>query len=300
MRKSCLIVAGIVAVVVLGCIMGVGGWLAWTRLVKPAMAPKTELGKSTLRETGKRSELPSVEIRVDSVGQGKAFVGWPVLVRVSVRCPLSSETQAPKPILLSGRDGSWQDSLRLSVEDAGGKTVQWPWRQPSAERGPITLDGRVGLEWVWWLAGRDTQSIQPGKYSFKVVLDTTAVATAGAWKGAVSSRPADLAFEAPRQLSPAEEARHEILSARVDALGGNSTDAISRLLALTRNQPKNVEVLSLAASLVAEAGRLEEAQELYNRAIAAWYETSTQPNAVPVLLLRARRDVRKRLLAQER
>ncbi len=300
MRRSCLIVAGIVAVVVLGCIMGVGGWLAWTRLLKPAMAPKTERGQSTIHETGTRSELPSVEILVDSAGQGKAFAGWPLIVRVSIRCPLSSDSQAPKPIVLSGRNGSWHDSLELSVEDANGKRVQWAWRQPVSERGPVTLDGRVGLEWIWWLAGAETQSIPPGKYSFRAVLDSSAVKMAEAWKGTVRSRPVSLAFESPRQLSPPAEARKEIQNARVDALGGNNAAAIARLLAITRNQPKNVEALSSAAALLAEADRLEEAYEQYSRAIDAWYESSTEPDAVPVLLLRARRDVRKRLLAQER
>ncbi len=299
MRKSCLIVAGLVALVVVACILGFGGWLAWTRLLKPALAPRTERGQSTIRETGTRSELPLIEIRVDSAGQGKAFAGWPLLVRVSVRCPLSSESQAPKPIVLSGRNGSWHDSLELSVEDANGKRVQWPWRQPSSERGPVTLDGRVGLEWIWWLAGSETQSIPPGKYSFRAVLDSSAVKMAEAWKGKVSSRPVNLAFESPQQISPAEEARKEIQNARVDALGGNNAAAIARLLAITRNQPKNVEALSLAAALLADANRLDEAYEQYSRAIDAWYESSTQADAVPVLLLKARRDVRKRLLAQE-
>ncbi len=299
-RKSCLIVAGLVVFVVIACILGVGGWIAWTRLLKPAMAPKTERGQSTIHETGKRSELPSVEMRVDSAGQGKAFPGWPVLVRVSIRCPLSSESQAPKPIVLSGRNGSWQDSLRLGIEDAAGKRIEWPWRQPTAERGPVTLDGRVGIEWIWWLSGEETRSIAPGKYTFKAVLDSSAVTTAEAWKGTANSQPVTLVFESPRQYSPAEEARKEIQDARVDALGGNNDAAVTRLLALTRNQPKNVEALSMAASLAAEAGRLEEAQEMYSRAIEAWYESSTKPDAIPVPLLRARREVRKRLLARER
>ena len=299
MRKSCLIVAGVVAVVVIACVVGLGGWFAWTRLVKPAMAPKPERGQSTMRETGKRSELPSIEMRVDSAGQGKALAGWPLLVRVSVRCPLSSESQAPKPIVLTGRDGSWHDSLRLSVADTTGKSIQWPWRQPSTERGPITLDGRTGLDWIWWLPGPDTQGIPPGKYSFRAVLDTTAVTTAEAWKGTVSSRPASIVFESAQQHSPADVARREILNARVDALGGKNSEAIARLLALTRNQPKNIEALSLAAGLAAEVDRLEEAHELYSRAIDAWYEDSPQPGAEPVLLLKARREVRKRLLAQE-
>ncbi len=300
MRKSCLIVAGVAVSAGLICVMAVGSWLAWTWLVKPALAPRTERGQSVIRETGKRSELPSVEMRVDSAVAGKAFAGWPLLVRVSIRCPLSSDSQTPKPIVLSGRNGSWQDSLQLSVEDPNGKSVDWPWRQPSSERGPITLDGRVGLEWIWWLAGGETQSIPPGKYSLKAVLDSSDVKVAEAWKGKVSSRPVSLAFESPRQLSQPEETRKEIQNARVDALGGNSDQAIARLLGITRNQPKNVEALSLAARLLADAGRLEQAHELYSRAIDAWYESSTQPGAEPVLLLRARREVRKRLLAQER
>ena len=299
-RKSCLIVAGLVVFVVIACILGVGGWIAWTRLVKPAIAPKTERAQSTIRETGKRSELPSIEVRVDSAGQEKAFAGWPLLVRVSLRCPLSSESQAPKPLVLSGRNGSWHDSLQLAVEDAAGKRVEWPWRQPTAERGPVTLDGRVGIEWIWWLSGAETRSIPVGKYTFKAVLDSSAVTTAEAWKGTASSQPTTLVFESPRQYLPAEEARKEILNARVDVLGGNNDAAITRLQALIRNQPKNVEALSLAASLAAEAGRLEEAQGLYGRAIDAWYESSTKPDADPVPLLRARREVRNRLLAQER
>jgi predicted Zn-dependent protease len=131
------------------------------------------------------------------------------------------------------------------------------------------------------------------------VLDASAVTQAEAWKGSVTSQPASLLLESPRQLSPADEARQQILGARADALGGNSESALARLQGLSRSQPKNVEALAFTASLLAESGRLEEAHAVYGRAIDAWYESSTKPDAQPVLLLKARREVRKRLLAQE-
>jgi len=211
MRKSCLIVAGVVVLIVLGCLVGLGGWFAWTRLVRPALTPEAERGHSTMRQTGQLPEAPAVEIRVDSVSPGKAIAGWPLLVRLSVRCPLSSDAQAPKPMILSGRNGSWHDSLQLTVEDPARKSVEWRWRQPSSERGPMTLDGRVGLEWIWWLPGAETERIPAGKYSVKAVVDSSAVKAAEAWKGVVSSQPVSLVFEPPRQHSPEEGARKEIL-----------------------------------------------------------------------------------------
>jgi len=299
MRKSCLIVAGLVVLVGFACVLTVGGWLVWSRFVKPAVKPEAERAKSTMRETGKRVELPWVDVRLHTAREGTSFVGWPLLVRASVRCPLSADTQEPKPIVITSSNGSWHDSLRLVVQDSKGTSLQWPWRQPAAEGGPITVDGQVGIEWVWWLTGEETQKIQPGNYSFKAILDTSGATDSGAWKGTASSRPTNLVLEPARQYSPEEEARHEIHAARAEALGGNNAGATTRLEALSRREPKNVEALSLTAALLAEGGRLDEALQLYNRAIEAWYENSFEPAVDPVLLLRDRREVRRRLLAEE-
>jgi len=299
MKKSCLIVAGLVVVVVFACILGVGAWWVWSRYLKPAITPVAERTGSTMRETGTRPELPSVEMQVHSAGEGQAFTGWPLLVRVSVRCPLSSDSQKPKPVLIAGPGGSWQESLRLAVQDTSGAKVDWPWRQPKADGGTVTLDGRMGIEWVWWLTGDETQAIRAGKYRLTAVLDTAKVTAPGAWKGTVSSRSADLDLKAPGQLSAEQEALKEIQTAQAEALGGNSAAAVARLQTMLGRSPKDIEALSFCGGLLADSGRLEEALGMYNRAIDAWYESNPDAEIEPVLLLTERRRLRTRMLEQE-
>jgi hypothetical protein len=93
--------------------------------------------------------------------------------------PMSVVCRIPgaKSIVLSGRSGSWHDALHVTVEDAAGKKAEWPWRRPSSERGPVTLDG-AGRNRVGLVAGRpQTQTIPPGRYTLKAVLDTPATET---------------------------------------------------------------------------------------------------------------------------
>jgi len=300
MRKSCLIVAGLVVFLGFVCVLVLGGWFVWSRFGKPAVELRPAQARSTMNETGKRSELPWVDVRVLAARDGGAFAGWPLMVRVSVRCPQSSDTQEPKPIVIAGPAGSWHDALKLSVEDAGGTSQQWLWHEPVAQPGPMMLDGQSGLEWVWWLTSEETQRIRPGKYTVKAVLDTSAATAAQAWKGTVSSRPSSLMLEASRRHTPQEETRKQIYTARVEALGGNNTAAIARLRMLTEREPKNVEGLALAAALLADSGRLEESLDQYNRAIEAWYENDAEGKTEPVQLLQERREVRIRLLAAEK
>jgi len=209
---------------------------------------------------------PHISIAVTAATGTTAYSGWPLLVVADLRHPAA-------PITI--RD--WPSALALTVSDAAGKPVSWPWHLATRATGALELAPDEAGEVGWWLAPDDTAHLPAGTYRIRVAL------------GGAHSETRIVKLQAPpATLDDATAAGAALRLAALHALQGDLATARADVNALLAKQPDHWQALAVLGDLAQAAGKPAEARDAYDRAIAAYPATTEPPRA----LIAKRRAIR--------
>ncbi len=186
------------------------------------------------------------QLEVSPVLDGSLVAGWPWGVRVKVGNPFNT-TRSPVP--LPGGVGGWVSNLVISVQDAAGREVAWPWLRPILRATDRTsLDSGESLDLALFrLAANQTTEFVPGTYTIRASLSRVATATdGGAWTGTIESEPLSVGVEPSSAASePARRQQHLLLQAE-HALG-EAMDIRSLASNLALGTDRRIETIHRAA-----------------------------------------------------
>lgn len=178
-------------------------------------------------------------------------------------------------------------AAQLTVRDAAGKIVTWPWQRVTAPAAAVILDpARPAATLRWMLSAEQTAALAVGAYEL------------GATWGEESSPALRVTVgSAPATLTPAQEFQRSQLAQ--DAAPGPATaaQALGALETVLAQQPDSVALWTEKAVLLKEAGRIDEAIRAIAEALALFARQNPRSPRPPVLLLRIQNELMRLKIA---
>jgi len=113
---------------------------------------------------------PRISIAVTAATGTTAFAGWPLIVVAELRHPAG-------PITIRAASGNWPSALAITVTDAAGHPVTWPWHLATKSAGALELKPDEAGEVGWWLSPDETAHLTAGDYRIRVTLGNAASET---------------------------------------------------------------------------------------------------------------------------
>jgi hypothetical protein len=246
------------------------------------------------------AQQPSPELSISANGSADLQLprGWPLIVSGLLLHSqrMGSDASAP-PLRIAPLDRSWAEAVSLTLLGDDGMERDFRLRLVGVPDEPALSLGRRAFASLEWQAGApDTLALAPGKYSLVARLE---IQGSLEWNGSIQSRPVAITVvDETDPLDQVQQTRKAMLRARFEMNRQNLEEATAILEELLRINPKSVKVLSFKSVVLEESGRLFEAWQAANQAVAAYVETNPQPAEPPEELYIQRSAILRRLLAQ--
>jgi Dockerin type I domain len=241
---------------------------------------------------------PEVSVSVNDAGEVTVFQGSPMILQGAFYLPdAASQGSTVSPLLIAAQQGSWANFVHVLVTDSAGNPQVWPTQLVVLPTGSLSLGTNDLAILAWTLPPSFTQGLAPGTYSVFVSIDTTGAQSG--WVGTVKSASALVQISAPpSSVSPDQQEEQFRLLAIYDRFLGNMTQAIADLDQLLGMQLNSIGGLMTKADFLAGSGETQQALDLYNQAVDAFYVQTPNPTEPPKHLLGPQHTLMMQVLSQ--
>jgi hypothetical protein len=269
------------------------------RLLPPVLvgAWLVSLGVSLVcAQTSSPGISPDIAVTVNHTPVPQVLQGEPLVITALLSNPgiFSSNVTL---LQINAQNGSWANTVKLTVTDNTGVPANWPAKLVSAPPGALTLDShQIGLL-KWVLSVADSNHLAAGTYRVSVTIDTTASAGTTGWKGSATSDVAVVLVAATNTPTAAQIEQKLFSEALADHLLGNDTQAITALDQLLAQNAKSIRALQLKGAVLTSMGQTQAALDATQQAIASVLAQDPNPQEPPKLLLNAASSLRDQIYA---
>jgi Bacterial Ig-like domain (group 3) len=196
---------------------------------------------------------------------------------------------------INSQNGSWANTVKLTVTDSTSAAVTFPAQLVSAPPGALTLDGHQTGVLKWVVNSADSNTIAAGTYRVFISIDTTASAGTTGWNGTVTSDVALVQVNATNTPTQAQTEQKLISEAVAEHLLGNDTQAITALDQLLSQNPQSIRALELKGAVLTSMGQLQAALDATQQALDNVYAQDPNPQEPPTLLVRLASSLRDQI-----
>ena len=280
--KRCACLCLMLATVVMGC----------SKEANPSgkPTPNPEAERQTVSEQKPAGAARRSDILVLSPslrGGAELYAGWPLILELTVWRPLpeGGAQPAPKPIILTAKNGPWNETLAVTVKDSAGHAVSWPLHAVKQEGGVLSLGVDDAAEATWWLSPAETKSLAEGVYAVSVAFDDKLL------RGGLVQKSQDYCFRVKKEPSPLDSKNREnkdLALASFFLLRGDLSAASDLVSNVLSSDPESIVGYRLKAQLLDASGKTEEAVRSLETALDIFDKKN--PDADPSWVLATERD----------
>lgn len=251
----------------------------------PAAVPPSQFPRTPPPED---PPVPRLYLTANGSDDGEIPEGSPLILAVSI------QSSSAGVLHLASANNSWTSLLHLQLPDGAWKPVP-----VSVADRELTVEQSGVVTVHWTLLPEELSTLPRGAYTLKASLVATEP-VAGAWTGILESYPARVRLvKATPRLSQREELARASLLVQCQLLRGHPEEARSPVQSAIKKYPKRPEFLVLQADVEEGAGRVAEALQALDRAIAASAGDKTLPPGYGQRLVRRREELAARASAEK-
>jgi hypothetical protein len=247
-------------------------------------------------QTSSSTVSPEITVTANHTPEPQVIQGEPLVITALLSNPgiFSASVAA---LQINPQNGSWANTVKLTITDSTGATVPWPAQLVSAPAGALTLDGQQTGVLKWIVSAADSNNIAAGTYQVVAVVDTTASAGTTGWNGTATSDVAVVQVNAPSTPTQAQIEQKLLSEAIADRLLGNNIQAATALDQLLVQNPTSVRALQLKGAVLTDMGQTQAALDATQQALDNVLAQDPNPQEPPKLLLSAASSLRDQIFA---
>lgn len=273
-----------------------------TELAAPVGSVRNEPSVVAPEVIGRRpADAPELWLHVQLAGGRKLYRGWPLLVDVSVAHPdgwKAEQEQRPlAPLRVIPASGSWDTLVKTQFFGPAQTVLALPLVQVAHPQGELLLDAEAYRHTLrWYVDPEQTRGLESGAYVAFARLESSSGAQEGGWTGRMDSMPIRFqVVDEPAPLPPELVEGKALAVAQFEMYRGNRDAAWATLEAYRTQHPDSPAILSVEAQMMEDAGKLQEAYDLYGAAIEAHRRKYPKAQEPPVGLMGRQAELGRRL-----
>ncbi len=251
-------------------------------------------GSLTCAQTTSPGIAPEISVTVNQSPEAQVLQGESMLITAVLSNPGIFSTNVTV-LQINPQNGSWANTVKLTVADNTGTAVTFPAQLVSAPPGALALDGHQTGVLKWVVSSADSNTIAAGTYRVFVAIDTTALAGTTGWNGTSTSDVAVVQVNATNTPTQAQTEQKLFSEAVAEHLLGNDTQAITALDQLLSQNPQSIRALELKGAVLTSMGQLQAALDATQQALDNVYAQDPNPQEPPTLLLRLASSLRDQI-----
>jgi hypothetical protein len=245
-------------------------------------------------QTSSSTVSPEITVSVNHSPEPQVLQGEALVVTALVSNPGIFGTNVTV-LQINPQNGSWANTVKLTMVDNTGATVTWPAQLVGPPPGALTLDSHQTGVLKWVVSSADSNNIAAGTYQVLAVIDTSASAGTTGWNGTATSDVAVVQVNVTSTPTQRQIEQKLISAAIADRLLGNDIQAITALDQLLAQNPTSVRALQLKGAVLTDMGQTQAALDATQQALDNVLAQDPNPQEPPKLLLSAASSLRDQI-----